>query len=115
MLKNMTVLFYAYFLSISLNVLTPTFFNICNLLFLSSPNIGKLRVKVGPKLTIFPTLRASAPTELQFSIIFLLICSKPRHKQNSARDFFPFEYFLNNQRLTIFMETTLSKLVELLL
>ena len=48
-LKNMTVLLYTYFVNISLNVLRPNFFNICNLTFLHCPNIGKIRVKVGPK------------------------------------------------------------------
>ena len=66
--KNMTVLLYTYFY-IFLNVLRPTFFNIYNLPFLRSPNIGKIRVNVGPK-TIFPIFWAPAPTELQFSIIF---------------------------------------------
>ena len=54
-LKSMTMLSYTYFFNISLNVLRPTFFNICKLPFLRSPNMGKIRVNVGPK-TIFPTL-----------------------------------------------------------
>ena len=49
MLKNATVLLYTYFFNISLNVLRPTFFNICNLSFLHSPNRGIIRAKVGPK------------------------------------------------------------------
>ena len=53
MLKKMSVLLYIYILNISLNVLRPIFFNICNLPFLSSPNIGKIRVKVGPKANYF--------------------------------------------------------------
>ena len=68
MLKNVTMLLYAYFYYISLNLLRPTFFNIYNLPFLHSPNISKIRVKVGLKAT-FSTLLAPAPTELQFSII----------------------------------------------
>ena len=52
-LKNMTVLLYTYFYNISLNALRPTFFNIYNLPFLRSPNIGKIRVKVGPKTNYF--------------------------------------------------------------
>ena len=52
-LKNMTVLLYTYFYNISLNVLRPAFFNIYNLPFLRSPNIGKIRVKVGPKTNYF--------------------------------------------------------------
>ena len=49
-LKNMAVLLYTYFYNISLNALRPTFFNIYNL---HSPNIGKIRVKVGPKTNYF--------------------------------------------------------------
>ena len=69
MLKNMTVLLYTYSFNVSLNVIRITFFNVCNLPFLSSPNIGKIGSKLGQKLTTFPTLWAPAPTELQFSII----------------------------------------------
>ena len=52
-LKNMTVLFYTYFYNISLSVLRPTFFNIYNLPFLRSTNIGKIRIKVGAKTNYF--------------------------------------------------------------
>ena len=112
----MTVLLYTYFFNISLNVLRPTFFNICNLPFLSSPNIGKIRVKAWPKANYFSYFMSSCTSKTAvFNNFFSLICSEPRDKQNRARGFFPFEYFLNNQLLTIFMETTLSKLIELLL
>ena len=53
MLKNMTILLYTYFYNISLKVLRPTFFNLYNLPFLRSPNIGKIRVKVEPKTNYF--------------------------------------------------------------
>ena len=116
MLKNMTVLLYMYFFNISLNVLRPTFFNTCNLPFLSSPNIGKIRVKVGPKTNYFSYFMSSCTNRIAvFNIFFSLIRSQPRDKQNLVRDFFPFEYFLNNQLLTVFMEITLSKLAKLLL
>ena len=116
MLKNMTVLLYTYFFNISLNVLRPTFFNICNLPFLSSPNIGKIRVKVGPKTNYFFYFMSSCTNRIAvFSNFFKLIYSQPRDKQNCACNFFPFEYFLNNQLLIVFMETVLSKLIELLL
>ena len=49
----MTVLLYTYFYNISLNLLRPTFFNIYNLPFSRSPNIGKIRVKAGPKSNYF--------------------------------------------------------------
>ena len=51
----MAVLLYTNFLNIPLIVLRPTFFNIYNLPFLRSPNVGKIMLKVGPKI-VFPTL-----------------------------------------------------------
>ena len=53
MLQNMTVLLYTYLYNIYINVLRPTFFNMYKLPFLRSPNIGKIRVKVGPKTNYF--------------------------------------------------------------
>ena len=115
MLKNMTVLLYTYFYNISLNVLRPTFFNIYNLPFLRSPNIGKIRVKVGPKTDYFSYILSSCTNRIAvFNDFFSLICSQPRDKQNRARDFLLSKYFLNNPLLTVFMQNTLSKLVELL-
>ena len=55
-LRNIQVLLYTHFYNISLNILRPNFFNIYNLPILHFPNIGKIRVRVGPKLTTFPTL-----------------------------------------------------------
>ena len=49
MLKIMTVLLYTSFYNTSLNVLRPTFSSIYNLPCLRPTNIGKIRVKVGPK------------------------------------------------------------------
>ena len=113
-LKNMTVLLYLYFCNISLNVLRPTFFNIYNLPFLRSPNIGKIRVKVGPKTDYFSYILSSCTNRIAvFNDFFSLICSQPRDKQNRARDFLLSKYFLNNLLLTVFMQNTLSKLVEL--
>ena len=63
-LKRMTMLLYTHFFNISLNVLRSTFFNICKLPFLRSPNMGKIRVNVGPKTNYFSYFRAPAPTEL---------------------------------------------------
>ena len=111
-LKNMTVLLYTYFYNISLNALRPTFFNIYNL---HSPNIGKIRVKVGPKTNYFSYFMSSCTDRIVvFNNFFSLIFSQPRDKQNRARDFLLFKYFLNNLLLTVFMQNTLSKLVELL-
>ena len=68
-LKSMKLPLYTHFY-ISLNVLRPTFFNTYNFPFSPTPNIGKIRVKDGPK-TIFSTLWAPVPTDLQFSTIYL--------------------------------------------
>ena len=110
MLKNTTVLLYTYFYNISLNVLRPTFFNIYNLPFLRSSNIGKIRIKVRPKTDYFFYILSSC-TKI---IFFSLICSQPRNKQHRARDFLLSIYFLNNLLLTVFIQNTLSKLVEFL-
>ena len=77
--------------------------------------MGKIKVKVGSKTNYFSYFMSSCTNRIAvFNNFFSLICSEPRDKQNRARDFFPFEYLLNNQLLTVFMKTTLSKLVELL-
>ena len=115
MLKNMTLLSYTYFDNISLNELRLTSFNIYNLPFLRSPNIGKIRVKVGPKTNYFSYFMSSCTNRIEvFNNFFSLICSQPRDKQNRARKFLLSKYFLNNLFLTVFMQDTLSKLVELL-
>ena len=115
MLKNMTLLSYTYFDNISLNELRLTSFSIYNLPFLRSPNIGKIRVKVGPKTNYFSYFMSSCTNRIAvFNNFFSLICSQPRDKQNRARKFLLSKYFLNNLFLTVFMQDTLSKLVELL-
>ena len=114
-LKNMQVLLYKHFYNISLNVLRPNFFNICNLPISHFPNIRKIRVKVGPKTNYFSYFMSSCTDSIVvFNNFFSLIFSQPRGKQNHARNFFLFKYFLNNLLLTVFMQNTLSKLVELL-
>ena len=111
----MTVLLYTYFYNISLNVLRPTFFNIYNLPFLPSPNIGKIRIKVMPKTNYFSYFMSSCTNRIEvFNNFFSLICSQPRDKQNRARDFLLFKYFLNNLLLTVLMQNAISKIVELL-
>ena len=115
MLKNMTVLLYSCFYNISLNVLRPTFFSIYNFPFLRSLNIGTIRVKAGPKTNSFFYFLSSCTNRIAvFYYFFSLICSQPRDKQNRARDFLFFKYFLNNVLLTVFMQNKLSKPVELL-
>ena len=64
MLKNMTVLLYTYSYNIFLNVLRPTFFNICNLPFLHSPNIGKIKAKVGPNTNYFSHILISCTNRI---------------------------------------------------
>ena len=113
-LKNIKVLLYTHFYNIS-NVLRPTFFNICNSTLSHFPNIKKIRVKVGPKTNYFSYFMSSCTDRIVvFNNFFSLIFSQPRDKQNRARDFLLFKYFLNNLLLTIFMQNKLSKLVELL-
>ena len=114
MLKNMTLLSYTYFDNISLNELRLTSFNIYNLPFLRSPNIGKIRVKVGPKTNHYSNILSSCTNKIAVFHFFSLICSQRRDKQNRARKFLLSKYFLNNLFLTVFMQYTLSKLVELL-
>ena len=93
LLKNMSVLLYTYFYNISLNVLRPTLFNIYNLSFLCSPNIGKIRVKVGPKTNyFFYILSSSTNGNAVFNKFFSLICSQPSDKQNHGR-FSSFQIF----------------------
>ena len=114
-LKKIQALLYTHFCNISLNVLRPNILNICNLPISHSPNIRKIRVKVGPKTDYFSYFMSSCTDSIVvFNNFFSLIFSQPRDKQNRARDFLLFKYFLNNLLLTVFMQNTLSKLVELL-
>ena len=91
----------------------PTFFNKCNLLFSHFSNIRKFRVKVGPKTNYFSYIMSSCTDRIAvFNNFFSLIFSQLRDKQNRARDFLLFKYFLNNLLLIIFMQNMLSKLFE---
>ena len=100
---------YTYFYNIFLNVLRVTFFSIYNLPFLCSPNISKIRVKVGPKTNYFSYILSSSTNRIAvFNNFFSLICSQPRGKQNCAHDFLLSKYFLNNLLLTVFMQNMLS-------
>ena len=81
MSKNMAVPLYTYFYNISLNTLRLTFFSIYNLPFLRSPNIGKVRVKVGPKTNYFSyILRSGTNRIVVLNNFFSLICSPPRDR-----------------------------------
>ena len=64
MFKYMIVLLSTYFHNISLNVLRSTFFSIYNLPFLRSPNIGEIRVKVGPKTNYFFYIQSSCTNRI---------------------------------------------------
>ena len=96
MLKKMSVLLYIYILNISLNVLRPIFFNICNLLFLSSPNIGKIRVKVGPKTNYFSYFMSSCTERIVvFNIFFYLsLASQETNKAAPAIFFFSNSFWI---------------------
>ena len=65
-----TTLLLPYFQYNSLNIQRLTFLNIYFVPFSHSPNIGKMRVKIVRKRTIFSTIRAPTPTNLWFSIVF---------------------------------------------
>ena len=113
--KNIKVLWYTHFHNIYLNVLRPTFCNISNLPFSYFPNTRKFRVKVRPKTNYFSYFMSSCTDRIAvFNKFFSLIFSQPIDKQNRARDFLLFKCFLNNLLLTIFMQNTISKLVEFL-
>ena len=60
----MSVLLYIYFHNISLNVQSPTFFDIYNLTFLRSLNIGKIRVKAEPKTNNFSYILSSCTNRI---------------------------------------------------
>ena len=113
--KNMLVLLYTYFHNISLNVLRITFFNIYIIYDFYALQISvKLGSKLGQKLTTFPIFWVPAPTELQFSIIFFHWYVANQETKPCPR-FSSFQiFFLNNLPLAVFMQNTLSKLVELL-
>ena len=112
--KIIQVLLYTHFY-ISLNVLWPNFLNICNLPILHFPNIRRIRVKLESKINYFFYFMSSCTDRIVvFNNFFSLIFSQPRDKQNRARDFLLFKYFLNNLLLTVFKQNTLSKLVVLL-
>ena len=113
--KNIEVLLYTHFYNISLNALRPNFFNICNLPIPHFPNIRKSRVEVWPKTNYFSYFMSSCTDRIVvFNNFFSLIFSQRRVKQNRARDSLCFKYFLINLLLTVFMQNTLSKLVQLL-
>ena len=91
-LKIMQVLLYTYFYNISLNILRANFLNICSLPVSHFPNI---RVKVRPK-TIFSTLWAPAPTELEFLITFchLYLANQETNKTVPAIFFFSNSFWI---------------------
>ena len=114
-LKNIQVLLHTQFYNFSLNLLRPDFLNICNLPISHFPNIRKIRIKVRLKSNYFSNFMSPCTDRIVvFNNFLSLIFSQPRGKQNHARDFLIFKYFLNNLLLTVFMQNTLSKLVELL-
>ena len=106
------MLLYTHFYNIFLNALRPTFFNIFNIPFSHFLNIRKIRVKVGPKTNYFSYFQSSCSGRIVvLNNFFSLIFNQPRDKQNRACNFLLFKY---NLLLTVFMQNTLSKLVDLL-
>ena len=91
MFKNMIVLLSTYFHNISLNVLRSTFFSIYNLPFLRSPNIGEIRVKVGPKTNYFFYIQSSCTNRIAVFNNFFhwYVANQERHKTVPAIFFFP--------------------------
>ena len=55
--------------NISSNVLEPSFFNLCNLPFPSFPNIGEIRVNVGPKTNYFSYFMNTCANRIAISYI----------------------------------------------
>ena len=76
-LKNIKVPLYTHF-HISLNVVRPTFFNICNLSFSHFPNISKITDKVRPQTDYFFYFMSSCTDRIVVFNIFLLIFSQRR-------------------------------------
>ena len=116
MIKNMAVLLYTYFYNIAYfynMLLRSIFFNINKFPFLCSPNIGKIRVKLGQKLTAFPTSWAPAPIAVFNNCFHWYVANEETNKTVPTISFFP-NIFLNNLLLTDDMQNTLSKLVKLL-
>ena len=91
MLKNMTMLLYTNFYNISLNVLRPTIFDIYKLPFLRSPNIVKIRVKVGPKTGYFSYILSPCTNRIAVVNIFLHwnIANQETNKTVAAFFYFP--------------------------
>ena len=90
-LKNIKALLYTHFYNISLNVLRPTLFNICNLPFWHFPNIRKIRVKVGPKTNYFSYFMSSCTDRIvEFNNFFhWYLANQETNKTVPAIFFFP--------------------------
>ena len=76
---------------VSLNVLRPTFFSIYNLPFLLSPNIRKIRVKVGPKTNYFSYILSSCTNRIAVFNNFFhwYVANKGTNKTVPVIFFFP--------------------------
>ena len=111
-LKNLKVPLYTHFCNIFLNVLRPTFFNICNLPFSQfPPNIRKIRVKVGPQTNYFSYFMSPCTGRIVIFNNFFhwYLASQETSKTVPAIFFFPNIFWI-----IYFMQNMLSKLVELL-
>ena len=81
MLKSRALLLCANYYNISLNVQRPTFFNIYNLPFLRSPNIGKIKVKAGPKTDYFSYIPSSCTNRIAVFNNFFFTDIQPTKRQ----------------------------------
>ena len=97
-LKNIQVLLYTHFHNISLNVLRPSFLNICNLPISHFSNIGKIRVKVGPKTNYFSYFMRFCTEEIVVFNNFFFHLYLANQETNKAVPviFFFLNIFLNN-------------------
>ena len=97
MVKNKTVLLYTYFY-IFFHVLRPTYINIYIIYPFYALEISvKMGVKIEPKTSYSSSFMSSCTNRVAvFKNFVSLIFSQPRYKQNRARDFLFFKYFMNN-------------------
>ena len=89
--KNMKVLLYTCFYNVSLNVLRPTFFNIYNLPFSRSPNIGEIRVNFGPKTNYFSYFMSSWTNKIAvfYNVFHLYVANQETNKTVPVIFLFP--------------------------
>ena len=86
------MLLYTHFYNNFLNVLRPTFFNICNLPFSHFPKIRKIRVKFGPKTNCFSYFMSSCTVRIVAFNNFIFTDIWPTNRQTKTfPQFSPFQ------------------------